>query len=48
MANIGEPQRIEEESKDGSVEAQYSEDKGLVAARELIPKPTKDPNDPLV
>lgn len=39
MADIGKPQRVEEESK---------EDKGLVAATELIPKPTKDPNDPLV
>lgn len=48
MAGITKEQPLEEDSKDDSVEAQETMDVGLLAARELIPKPTKDPNDPLV
>jgi hypothetical protein len=44
---IKDNQRIHEEYQDGS-EVEERKDVGEFAARELIPKPTNDPNDPLV
>jgi hypothetical protein len=41
-------QRIHTEYQRGSSEAEEGKNVGEIAVRELIPRPTNDPNDPLV